>query len=307
MAITQTSSFVGTPVNELFELLVLGAETVDKGLLHVFQDKRNVVHLNRFRTSTDQIRLRVATPTNIDAMAKDERAITPGKAMFYTEFDPLDFGSEDWPFLWSQGSTVRARAAAELERAILSTVGKSVNNSVDKLTWQGDTLSGDAWLAIADGLIKIIAADAATIKTTPAAITPANVISVLEAVVAACPAPVKEMGAPTIICDHATKYSYREAARALDFKGTNIDGRIQDQFGGYPIASVGGMPASSIVMTNAGGTTSNLKASTWFLNDYRNILIDRLQANSDLFFVKVSFDMGFNYVNGEEIVYHAPA
>jgi hypothetical protein len=249
----------------------------------------------------------VATPTNQDAMTKDERAITPGKAMFYTEFDPLDFGSQDWQFLWSQGSTVRARAAAELERAIMSTVSKSVANSVDKLAWQGDILSGDAWLSIADGYIKTIAADAGTIKTTPAAITAANVISVLEAVVAACPAPVQELSSPTIICDHQTKYFYREAARALDTKGSNIDGRIPDMFGGFPLVSVGGMPASTIVMTNTGGTESNLKASTWFLSDYQNVLIERLQANSDLFFVKISFDMGFNYVNSEEIVYHAPA
>ena len=63
MAITQSSSFIGTPVNELFENLVLGAETIEKGLLHIFPDKRNKVYLNRFVADANPLVPRVPTPT----------------------------------------------------------------------------------------------------------------------------------------------------------------------------------------------------------------------------------------------------
>ncbi|GAJ08416.1 unnamed protein product, partial [marine sediment metagenome] len=212
----------------------------------------------------------------------------------------------DWEFLWSQGSTVRAEAAAELLRALLSTTAKTINNNIDALLWQG-SIGGDPHLEMFDGYIKLMTADGTVIDTTPAAVTAANVISVLEAVVAACPAAVQEQVNATIICDHQTKYYYREAARGLTWKGSNIDGRIDDQFGGFRLVSVGGMPASTIVMCETGGTTSNLKASTWMESDFNNILIERLQNNSDLFFAKTSFDLGVNTVFGSEIVMHKAA
>ena len=149
--------------------------------------------------------------------------------------------------------------------------------------------------------------DADVIDTTPAVITAANVITVLEAVVAACPATVQEQANATIITDHQTKYFYREAARGLDVKGSNIDGRIADQFGGFPLVSVGGMPASTIVMAETGGTSSNLKASTWMESDFNNIIIERVLPSSDLFFAKSSFDLGVNTVFGAEIVLHEAA
>ena len=308
MAITQSSSFIGTAVDQLFEDLVLGAESIEKGLIDIFADKRNAVHLNRFTSPANPLVPRVATPTSAGDWVKDEKIITPGKAMFYREYNPLDFGFADWEFLWSTGTTVRAEAAAALLQAILSTSQKQINANVDLLTWQGDTLSGDDWIKITDGYIKLFSADSDVVDTTPAAITAANVISVLEAVVAACPAAVQEASDPTIITDHQTKYFYREAARALDFKGTNIDAAIGDTFGGFPLVSVGGMPASTIVMCNTGGSSSNLKASTWMVSDMlSNQHVERLQANSDLFFTKASFDYGVSHVFGSEIVMHKAA
>ncbi len=305
MAIVQSGAFVGTPIDELFEELVLGAETIDKGLIDIFADKRNEVFLNRFVSDENPLVARVPTPTSAGDWTKDETSIIPGQAMFYREFDPLDFGFNDWEFLWSQGTTVRASAAAELLRSILSTAQIRVNQNVDLLTWQGDTGSGSPFLAITDGYIKLFTADVDVIDTTPAVITAANVISVFEAVVAATPAAVQESSAPTMITDHQTKYFYREAARGLDFKGSSIEGRITDMFGGFPIVSVGGMPASTIIMVNAGGAASNLKASTWMVSDMLSTMhVERLQANSDLFFTKASFDYGVSHIFGSEIVMH---
>jgi len=303
-AINTSSSFVGTVIEELFELLVLGSESIDKGLIHIFPDKRKKVFLDRFKADANPLVARVATPTSAGNWDKTEKSITMGEIMFYREFDPLDFGINNFQYLWSQGSTVRAEAAAELMRALLSTSQKRINENIDKLVWQGDTGSGSPHLALTDGYIKLMTADAAVIDTTPAVVSAANVISILEALVAACPAAVQESVTPTIITDHATKYFYREAARGLDFKGSNIDGRIQDSFGGFPVVSVGGMPVSTLVMTETGGTASNLKAATWMTSDMSNIIVERLQANSDLFFTKSSFDLGFNHINGEEVVLH---
>ena len=309
MAITRSTSFVGTPVPQLITDLVLGAESIEKGIVHAFSDKRSTVFLNRFYTANHQLGARVATPvTAADAMTKDEKAIVPGNLMFYDEFDPRDFEG-DWEFLWSQGPSVSAEAATALWNAIKDTVASSVNSDLEEGIWQGDILSGDAWLAEFDGYLKLLDADISVITVTPqGAITAANVIGILEDVVAACPAAVQEQSSPSIIMSHVDKYLYREAARALDFKGTNIDEKIQDMFGGFPILSTHGMPAGRIVMGNTGsGDQSNFKASHWMDSDRNNVKIERLQANSDLFFVKVALDFGVNTVYGKEVVTYATA
>ena len=304
MAITRSTSFVGTPIPQLLTDLVLGCESIEKGILHVFPDKRDKVYLNRFYTANHQLGARVPTPvTPADAMTKDEKVITPGNLMFYDEFDPRDFEG-DWEFLWSQSSSVSAEAAAALWQAINKTVASSVNSDLEEAIWQGDTGSGNAWLAEFDGYLKLIDADASVIDVSNAGvITSSNVISILEAVVAACPAAVQEMSSPAILMSHQDKYLYREAARALDFKGTNIDGRIDDMFGGFPIVSTHGIPKNRVLMSNIGsGDQSNFKASMWMDSDRNNVKIERLQNNSDLFFVKVAFDFGVNTVYGKEIV-----
>lgn len=309
MAITRSTSFVGTPVPQLISDLVLGAESIDKGLIHAFSDKRDKVYLNRFVTANHQLGPRVATPvTAADAMTKDEKVITPGNLMFYDTFDPRDFEG-DWDFLWSQGPSVSAEAATALWNAIKGTVISSVNSDLEEAIWQGDTASGNAWLAQFDGYLKLLDADGTVVNVTPAgAITASNVISILEGVVAACPAAVQEMSSPTIMMSHTDKYLYREAARALDFKGTNIDTMIQDQFGGYPIVSTHGIPAGRVIMGNVGsGDQSNFKASHWMDSDRNNVKIERLQNNSDLFFVKVALDFGVNTVFGKEVVTYATA
>lgn len=309
MAITRSTSFVGTPVPQLITDLVLGAESIEKGIIHAFPDKRDKVYLNRFYTANHQLGARVATPvTAANAMTKDEKAITPGSLMFYDEFDPRDFEG-DWDFLWSQGASVSAEAAAALWSAIKDTVASSVNSDLEEGIWQGDTGSGNAWLAQFDGYLKLLDADVSVNTVTPAgAITAANVVAILEAMVAACPPEVQEKSSPAIIMSHADKYLYREAARALDFKGTNIDAMIGDTFGGYPIVSTNGVPKNRVIMGNIGsGDTSNFKASTWMDSDRNNVKIERLQNNSDLFFVKVALDFGVNTVYGKEVVTYAPA
>ena len=309
MAISRSTSFVGTPVPQLITDLVLGAESIEKGVIHAFSDKRDKVYLNRFYTANHQLGARVATPvTAADAMTKDEKLITPGNLMFYDEFDPRDFEG-DWEFLWSQGPSVSAEAATALWNAIKETVAGSVNSDLEEGIWQGDILSGDAWLAEFDGYLKLLDADGTVITVTPqGAITAANVIGILEDMVAACPAAVQEQSSPAIMMSHVDKYLYREAARSLDFKGTNIDEKIQDQFGGFPIVSTHGIPAGRIVMGNIGsGDQSNFKASHWMDSDRNNVKIERLQNNSDLFFVKVALDFGVNVVYGKEVVTYATA
>ena len=308
MSIAKTPTDPTTPIEKLYLDLMFGSESIEKGLVQVIPGTRNKTQIDRFYGAVNKITDRVATPTTpASALTKDEKLIQGAEIMFYDEFDPKTFNLDD-EFLWSIGHSVTSSAAQVLLAAINNRVTKIFNYDLDNLLWNGDTTSGNAWLSPIDGIVKLIDADTSVISVQPAgAITSANVIAILEAVVAAIPVEVKEMGNATIVTTPAVKYAYDEAARSLDFKGANIYEAGTYRFAGYPIQSVSKIPANRIFAYNAGsGDDNEIKMATWADADRFNVKIDRLQANSDEFFIKVNAELGVNHVYGKQITEYSP-
>jgi hypothetical protein len=310
MSITKTPTQQVRVVERLFKDLMFGSETVEKGLVQVIPGQRNKTQLNRFYAAVNKITARVATPvTAASALTKDEKTIQAAEIMFYDEFDPKSFNVDD-VFLQSVGSSVSSTAAATLLEAIRDRVTLLFNHDLDNLLWNGDTASGDAWLSPIDGIIKQIDADGTVNSVTPAgAITPANVIGILEDVIQALPNEVYARGQEIkIVTTYDVARAYDEAARALDFKGANIYEAGRMMFGGYPIVPLNVIPANRIFAFMGGNNDmSEIKMATWLDADRFNVKIERLQANSDLFFIKVNAEIGVNYLYGKQIVEYSPA
>lgn len=306
MAISVTSAFVGTNVSRLLTLIVLGAQSIEKGLIEIIPSKYDRVYLPRFVTAADGLQARVDTPAApSDSSTYDEKTITPGDAMWYDEFNPKKFESV-WADFWPRGAMVDQILDPAVMAAFVETVRERINEQIDKLIWQGDT-AGVTAVSFFDGYLKILAADGATNVVTPAGvITAANVISILESVLAACPAEVRESTSPALVMDHQDKYLYQEAARALDFKGSNISDAIDARFGGFPIVSVGGQLKDNIVMGNFGGPKRNFHAATWMTNDPDNLKIARTLPKSELWFIKALFRFGVQVGFAEEVVLYQP-
>jgi hypothetical protein len=310
MAISITTTSVGTPVERLFGDLVLGCQTLERNVAQILMGyQEDGIVINRLYSGNQAIIAAVATPSaTADNTTKDEVLISPAEIMYYDEFNPKNF-NVDWKMLWAEGPEVRQRAAQNLLNALLPSVRTSFNYDLEKLLWQGDTGSASAWLDPIDGFVKLIDADTTVNSVTPAgAVTASNVIAILQAVLDAAPDAVIENSAPTIVTNHTIKRLYHNAIAALPNKGTDITDSARNTFMGYPITSVHGVPANRIFMMNTGqDDRAALKVGTWMEGDRFNVLIDRKQANSDLFFIKINMVVGVNHVYGKEIVEYSPA
>jgi hypothetical protein len=307
MAITQTPMDVPKYVNNLFQDLLFGAETVEKGLAQVVPMARNSINMDRFTISTGNLVDRIPTPVETDAadaMTKDEKTLTMAPVMYYDQFDPKDFNVEP-EYLRTIGPSVNASAAVALLNAVRNKVVTGFGYDFEQLIWTGATGSGDP----IDGFVTLIDADGTVNSVTPAgAVTASNVIAILEAVVQAIPNEVKELGNATIVTNHTIKHLYRAAARALDFKGTDITQATADLYGGYPIVSVNAIPANRIFAFNAGGgEMSELKIGLWANSDKYNVKLERLQANSDEYFTRIDCEVGCQHVWGKQIVEYSPS
>jgi len=304
MSLTPTTSFVNTTVARLIEDLILGAITLDRGLAELLPRKRKQISLNRFFADGDNLTVRFplfSDATDADAMTKDEKIIDLSELQFSDTFDPVEFNL-DHEFLWTQGPSVESEPSAELNAAVMSVITKNINENLERLMWQGDT-GGAGMFVLLDGFIKKIDADVTVNSATTAGpITSANIITALENLVAATPAEVQELSNPTILLSHTDKYFYREAARALNFKGTNISEAIVDIFGGYPMVSTQGIPAGRLFLLNAGGgEDSELKVGTWADADRMNVLMAKESPLDDVFGIRARLDIGVNHVYGKQI------
>ena len=305
MANSFTTSHVNIPVEKLFEELILGAASLENSTAQVLEGFQKEVSLNRFQAAGDiELRNPVFGAGTKGDLIKNEKLITMAEMQLEFEFDPMEFNL-DHRFLWAQGPEAMQTPAPELTRAIMSTCAKLFNNKLEVLLWQGGLTGITGWEA------DIAASDAAgdTIVVTAAGvITPANVLGILEDVVAACPAKVKELGNPTIVTTHEVKYSMFEAQRALDTKGVDITEGGIARFGGYEVKSTHGMTANNIYMMNtSSGEDSELKAAVWATSDRFNVRMDRVNTLDDNFGVKISFAGGTGSVYNGQIVSYLPA
>lgn len=309
MAIAKTPTQQVRVVEKLWKDLMFGSQTVEKNLVQVIPGQRNKTQLNRFYAATGKITAAVPTPTTpADALTKDEKSIQAAEIMFYDRFNPKSFNIDD-VFLQSIGNSVSASAATVLLEAIRDRVTLLFNSDMDNLLWNGDTTSGNAWLSPIDGIIKLIDADTDVVSVTPAgAVTAANVVAIFQAILDATSQEVKQLGDATFVCPPAILDAYDEAARALDFKGANIYEAGRPMFAGYPIKTVVKIPANRIFFYNAGaGDMNEIKMATWADSDRFTVKIDRLQADSDEFFIKVNAELGVNHVYGKQITEYSPA
>lgn len=313
MSVNVTTSANGEALNGLITQFILGAQTIDQGLVRIVPNQMNTVALQRFQTALDQLVAPVPTPvTPNDSMTKDEVIVTTGDAMFYDEYNPLRDFEDDWRDNWSTGGLTEAQAAAQVRTAIMQTVTESVQDGVEKLTWQGDTLSADAWLNRTDGFEKLIEAngDVNTVANI-GLVDKTNILEIMEAVKNGARPDLLasgRRGSLKFILSYVDFQHYMDALRDAGIsKGINImDGDVPT-FAGIPVYQTG-ISASKICLTVAStGTDSNLVGATWMWSDTRGVKIERLQANSELFFAKVLFKLGFNVVYGSDISYYVGA
>ena len=297
MSVSVTSTNVGVPEPKLYSNLVFGAETITKGIMEVIQDKRHKIPLNKFVTTSGNVVAPQDEPsTTVNASTKSEVLITTGELELYDEFAPSDF-NDDWRFLNSSGPSNDVEFAPAIRAAIEPLYVNSFNTDFETIIWQGNT-GGAEPVKRFDGLLKIGDADGTLNSVTPAgAITSANVIAIFGALTAALPAVVKGKTTPFIVANHTDYFLYHEALRALDSKGVNLDVGGFTTFSGYRLVPVSGIPAGRLWMTH----DQNIKLGMWAQTDLTNVLVARMAPHSRVWGIKLTAEMGVNYLIGAEI------
>ena len=186
-------------------------------------------------------------------------------------------------------------------------MAKTIAENIEKLRWLGDTDSEVDALALCDGYVKGLVADAAVIDiASPIAITPSNVLAKLALVYAAIPAAViANQEDLRIYVSTPVATAYRAAVAAANTQA-NLTQALDFSYLGIKMVMCPGM-----------GTTSKIVATL------KNNLIYSFDAEGDgkalrainladtvaepVIRTRANMKVGFTHVNGNEIVFYNSA
>lgn len=303
MGFAVTTNFAGDVVQEIALLAAIQNEAVMGGHIFVSDDIRKQRSLPRM--TVDQIiQDRQDTPTSVGTITSDERTLIPTDFMVYVEFNPNDF-RDVWDFMQSTNPFVFAELSTEVQSAVLEEVLMGTNGVspyMGKNIWQGDT-AGSAPDNKFDGVRKTAQGDSDVVDVVGTTLTAANIIAEIQKTFDATPVVVRDNPSYKIIVSSKTVDLYFDALIALANKGPAPNQITDMNYKGRPLVGLFGMPDDVMIATIASADRgSNIWLGLGWQPDFNTIKIELLQANSELWFVKMLMSADTQIVFGQHLV-----
>jgi len=298
MATTMTisnSSYAGEKAAGFIAAALLSANTLDKGGVTI---KPNV----NYRQVMQKIAVGdVIADASCDFTATSdvtltERYLTPEEFQVNMELCKKDFES-DWLSI-EQGFSAFDTLPKSFAEYLISHVAAKVATKTELNIWNGANGNAGEY----DGLVTLMSADADVIdvSTIETAITPANIIAELGAVVDAIPTTVYGSDNLSIYISSADARSYVRAQAALGYKDLYHVGQTAMDFEGVKLFVANGLTSGQMVAAEK----DNLMFGTGLQSDFSEVKVLDL-ANIDgsqNVRIVMRFTAGVQYAIGSEIV-----
>ncbi len=286
-------------------------DTIDKKIVYVIDGIKDKVTVGAMNV-TAPLQPRNETPTSSGQITVTGQLLAPQNIMAYTEFNPRDLET-----YWEAGKEgalsemlLDRQLPVTFENYLLSVYTGYCFEGVEQNFWIGSTNystlpSTDAryQYQFFDGFIKLFVNDANVYKTSSVVtFTNANIGTYLADLETAAATNNKAL------MSKATRYSRMQFTMSVAsgvlfqqfltnnaFKNQNTTDAGLWKFHGYTVNVVAGMADNTIVFTESvPDTTGNLWVGMNSVSD-ENVLMNRLQPNSELFFIKILLKIAVQY------------
>ncbi len=303
-----TSNFNGDVLDYIIREAVVGNEAFEKGSIYVMEDVQEKISIAKMTSSALPIIAREAMPTTKSATVTwSEATLSPVDMMIYIpDINPRVFENVWRPF-HPKGALPNKVLDPNVQKVFADVVLKQAQNQIGKLLWQGDTTAAASTrLNFFNGYCTRAAGSSTNIDVTNiGVITAANVLTVLENVVAAIPDALFENPDFYLNMSTATFRLYQRADRALTTKGQEQWGAAEQVFANVKIKHYSQFPANQILgCVSTNGQDSCLYTAVDKSRDVENLIIEKLRPEGEHFFLKALFKMDANFSLDSESVYY---
>jgi hypothetical protein len=308
------TTYSGTYASYFWLPATFGMDTVQKGSVYVKDGIKKKHTIDRMDFSTP-LQERAATPTSSGSFTIDGRVLTPADIMLYTEFNPRNYEES---FVAEQLSkTLLAREVpVTVESYMMQIALNRAFEQIEQNIWMGSTTytatigtSGNGQLKFFDGFLKKMVNDSAVLKVaSPVALTAGNILSKMDALITLAATNKKALlSRPTrfdrlkFFVSVNTEQLYQTASLTLTFKGQAFNSGQALPYKGYQIVTLAGLPDDTILFCEGlADTSSNLYLGMNSTED-NQLQLQRLQNNSELFFLKGLMKYDVQYGFSEEV------
>lgn len=297
-------TYAGEVASQFIVKALSGLDTVKGGHVYVKDGIKKKFTIPRFVVD-DMIQERQATPTSGGTATVDAKTIQPQDYMMYFEFNPRDF-EDHWQAVNLNPALLDAELPPTVESVLIQESMKFHNNFLERKIWQNTDYVAPTEGSSPDyfnGFVKKMLDDANTIKvTSPVTLTVANIEAKLQATEDAIPASLTYDPAMKFFVSYKTGKLWERAQTAGDFKGINNTQKGVMMFQGRQVVPLAGVPNDTIIAAKG---SASLDSNLWLgINSQEDnqIQLARLQANSELFFIKMLFKADVQFGFGEEVV-----
>ena len=316
----QDVSYSGTYASYFWLPATFGMDTVEKGVVYV-QDGIKKQHTIDRMDFSNPLQERAATPTSSGTFTIDGRVLIPQDIMLYTEFNPRNFEAN---FLAEQLS--RTLLARELpvtaETYMMQIALNRAFEQVETMLWIGSTSytapigsAGNGQLKFFDGFLKKMVSDSSVYQiANPLPLSAAatsgsvyNILDALDALISSAATNKKALISRSsrfkrmkFLVSVNTEQIYQTAlTQGTTFKGLNTMDAGVKPWKGYEVVTLAGLPDNTILFCESlDDTSSNLYIGMNSTED-NALQLEKLQANSELFFLKglMKYDVQYGFSN----------
>ena len=302
--VIQDTTYAGEAAAQFAVKAVVGNEIVQGGHVYVRDGIKKSLTMPRL-TVGNVIQDRKPTPdTSLGAINVDGRTLVPADYMIYAEFNPRDF-EQHWYATLLNPTLIDRHLPATIESVVIQEVLKRHNEYLGLAILQGNTASLTN-LKYFNGIITRAKADVLVPKVaSPVALTIANIGDKLQATLDAVARAVLYNPGLKFFVSYKTAQLWESYQRTVLYKGVDMTAAGIMRFAGRTIVPLNGMPDDCIFLAiGKADASSNLWVGMNSTDD-NTLQLQRLQANSEMYFVKMLMKVDTNYGFSEETALYA--
>ena len=333
------NGYNGEVLEDLLTYTAQGNDTYKEGLIHIKSGIQHKYTLPAIKLG-DIIQDNVPTPQSThgakglageNEYVFTERYLEPQEFMVYLEFNPRDY-EKYWRFAQPEGNLVFRELDPKIQATMLRLLIEKKNEYIGNAIWTsckggqasagitvpaGCTVIGGGKEKYYDGVIKRIidnvnATDTETVAGGRCVVSGNTELTDGEAVEKAmyamwrkCPKQIRKKAGLVFVIGWDAWDAYDQYLSNKTVKYSENTEVNKYRFKGKRIIPLVGTPEHTITL---GEFTTGMNSNLWMGVDYANdtevLKIDRLQANSELFFFQMRMKMDVNIVRPAEIVVH---
>ncbi|KAA2242807.1 hypothetical protein F0L74_09775 [Chitinophaga agrisoli] len=312
------TAYAGTFASYFWLPATFGMDTIQKGAVYV-QDGIKKSHTIGRIDFANPLQPRTATPTSSGTYTIDGRSLTPLDVMVYTEFNPRDF-EQHWLAEQLSPTLLARELPVTAENYMLQMGLNRALEFIETGIWMGSTTytaaagsTGNGQLKFFDGFLKKMVNDSSIYQVpSPLPLSAAassgsvyNIVDAMNALLnlaatnnkALLSRPTRYERMKFFMSINSEQIYQTFITTSLTFKGVNTTERGINKFKGYEIVPLAGMADDTILFCEGlMDTSSNLYVGMNSVSDDQ-LQLQRLQANSELFFLKglMKYDVQYGF------------